>query len=235
MGAVLEGDRGPVPASGKKGINKPAFTVLPKNLNLHTMEIKDGIPAFHAADRAAWRVWLQQNHGSEKSVWLIIYRKESGVPSVYYPEAVDEALCFGWIDSKPNKRDDQSYYQFFTRRNPKSKWSRVNKQKVGRLTEEGLMMEAGLKAIEAAKQNGAWTALDEVENLTVPPDLRAQLDANPAAGAYFEQFPRSVKRGILEWISNAKQPETRNKRIQETVTLAERNERANQYIPKNKR
>ncbi len=190
---------------------------------------KDGVNTFYAEDRAAWRTWLTANHDKEKSVWLIIYRKQSQIPSVYYDEAVDEALCFGWIDSKPNKRDDESFYQFFAKRNPKSNWSKVNKEKVERLIAEGKMTEAGFGMIEIAKQTGAWTALDELENGVIPEDLQMALNANPTAKVYFEAFPRSVKRGILEWIQNAKRPETRQKRIEETVTLAMQNIRANQY------
>lgn len=192
---------------------------------------KDGIQTYYAEDRAAWRQWLVDNHAQAKSVWLIIYKKGSGTPSVYYDEAVDEALCFGWIDSKPNKRDAESYFQFFAKRNPKSKWSGVNKKKVKRLIEQGLMTEAGLKMIELAKASGTWTALDEVENMTVPPDLEIAFRNNEIAFRNWEAFPRSVKRGILEWISNAKRPETRQKRIEETVTLAAQNIRANQFRP----
>ncbi len=193
---------------------------------------KDGVKTFHAQDRAAWRAWLAENHTQENSVWLIIYKKDSGVPSIYYDQAVDEALCFGWIDSKPNKRDEQSFYQFFAKRNPKSKWSGVNKKKVAKLIGEGLMTDSGLEMIEIAKKSGTWTALDEVENLVIPDDMQQQLDANPTAKAFFDLFPPSTKRGILEWITNAKQAETRAKRISETVTLAEKNERANQYRKK---
>jgi len=129
------------------------------------LEIKDGIQTFYAKSRKAWREWLEQNHNTEKSVWLIIYKKETKIPSVYYPEAVDEALCFGWIDSKPNKRDDQSYYQFFAKRNPKSNWSKVNKEKVSMLMEKDLMKPAGLEMIKLAKSNGKWDALNSVEDI----------------------------------------------------------------------
>lgn len=193
------------------------------------METKDGVAAFYASDQAAWRAWLEENHATAKSVWLIIYRKESTTPSIYYPEAVDEALCFGWVDSKPNKRDPESYYQFFAKRNPKSNWSRVNKEKIARLTEAGLMAPAGLEMVAVAKANGTWTALDDVEKGVIPPDLQTAFDANPTAWGHWENFPRSVKRGILEWILNAKRPETRQKRIRETVDKAAQNIRANQY------
>lgn len=193
------------------------------------MEIKDGIKTFYAESQNEWRNWLEQHHQSEKSVWLIIYKKESGTPSVYYSDAVDEAICFGWIDSKPNKRDEDSYYQFFAKRNPKSNWSKVNKEKVAKLLERGLIKPAGMEAIERAKQNGTWNALDEVEEMTIPEDLQKAFDKNKTAFENFDKFPRSSKRNILEWIMNAKREETRQKRIEETVNLAEKNIKANHY------
>lgn len=193
------------------------------------MELKDGIKTNYAKTQKDWRKWLEKNHQSEKSVWLIIYKKDSAKPSVYYPEAVDEAICFGWIDSKPNKRDNESYYQFFAKRNPKSNWSKVNKEKVARLLKEKLIASAGLEAIETAKQNGTWTALDELEALTIPEDLQKLFSKNKIAAKHWDGFPRSSKRGILEWILNAKRPETRQKRIDETVKLAEKNIKANHY------
>ena len=193
---------------------------------------EDGVSTYHAPSRADWRVWLEQHHRQEKSVWLIIYRKESATPSVYYDEAVDEALCFGWVDSKPNKRDEESYFQFFSRRNPKSNWSRVNKQKVAALIEAGRMAEPGYEMVRLAQESGTWTALDEVENGVVPEDLQAALDQYEHAAQHFAKFPRSVKRGILEWIFNAKRNETRQKRIDETARLAKQNIRANQYRSK---
>lgn len=191
-------------------------------------------PPTHAESRAAWRQWLAKNHATEKSVWLKLYKKASSTPSVTYDEAVDEALCFGWIDSAVKKGDDEYRLQFFTKRNPKSNWSRVNKAKVEKLIAAGLMTDAGQAMIDLAKRTGTWTALDDVENLVIPPDLQQQLDTNPTARGYFEAFPRSAKRGILEWLLNAKTDATRHKRITEIVTLAGRNERANQYKPKTK-
>jgi uncharacterized protein YdeI (YjbR/CyaY-like superfamily) len=193
---------------------------------------KEGVNTYYAASRADWRKWLEENHLKENCVWLIIYKKQSGTPSVYYTEAVEEALCFGWIDSKANKRDEYSFYQFFARRNPSSNWSKLNKERVEKLLAQGLIKPAGLAMIELAKQNGTWNALDEVENLVIPEDLQQGLDKNPQASEYFTAFPRSVKRGILEWISNAKREETRQKRISETVELAAQNIRANQYRQK---
>jgi uncharacterized protein YdeI (YjbR/CyaY-like superfamily) len=193
------------------------------------MELKDGIKTFHAKNRKEWRKWLDKNHKKEKSVWLIIYNMGSQTPSIYYPEAVDEALCFGWIDSKPNKRDAESRYQYFAKRNPKSNWSKINKEKVARLMSAGLMSEAGLEMVQLAKESGTWTALDKVESLEVPDDLMKLFATNKTAFKNWEQFSKSTKRGILDWIQNAKRSETRNKRIEETVALAEKNIRANQY------
>ena len=193
------------------------------------METRNGVAAITAETREKWRGWLKSNHQSEKSIWLIMYKKDSGRESVTYDEAVEEALCFGWIDSKPNKRDEQSYYQFFSKRNPKSNWSRKNKQTIQKLTKSGKMSEAGLEMIHLAKKTGTWTALDDVENLIIPPDLKTEFEENPVAFEHYEAFPRSVKRSILEWILNAKRPETRAKRIQETVEKASQNIRANQY------
>ncbi|MCX6214026.1 YdeI/OmpD-associated family protein [Spirosoma sp.] len=188
--------------------------------------------AVYADSPSAWRQWLAENQATERSVWLAIYKKASDKPSVTYDEAVDEALCFGWIDSSVRKGDADHYFQFFTRRSPRSNWSRVNKAKVDKLLKAGKMTEAGMVMVDLAKRTGTWTALDEVENLICPPDLAAEFHENPMAKGYFDAFPKSVKRGILEWLLNAKTATTRAKRIREIVTLAERNERANQYVPK---
>lgn len=196
------------------------------------MERYNGVPTFRASNQEEWRKWLDENHLKEKSIWLIIYRKESGIPSVYYPEAVDEALCFGWIDSKPNKRDAVSYFQFFSKRNPKSNWSKVNKDKVERLVKEGRMHLAGTAMVALAKATGTWSALEEVDQLVIPSDLAEAFKKNPQAFSFWEGFSKSSRRGILEWILNAKRPETRNQRIEETVRLAGENKKANQYIPK---
>lgn len=194
---------------------------------MNFIEEYKGVKAIQAESSAAWRAWLEEHHRSEKSVWLIIYRKESANPSVYYPEAVDEALCFGWIDSKANKRDAVSYYQIFTKRNPKSNWSKVNKDKVERLMAEGRMHASGLEMVELAKKSGTWSALNEVDNVLLPDDLKALFAQNNTAWEHWEKFSRSSIRGILEWILNAKKPETRQKRIEETVALAEKNIKAN--------
>jgi len=192
-------------------------------------EFLQNIPCLPMPSVAAWRAWLETNHAIEKSLFLIIYHKESGVESVYYPQAVDEALCFGWVDSTPKKRDAHSYYVLFARRNPKSLWSAVNKAKVERLLAEGRMAAAGLQMVELAKITGTWTALDGVSALEVPADLAAAFEPLPEARAFFDAFPPSARRGILEWIFTAKQPDTRARRIAETVRLAAQNQRANQW------
>lgn len=197
------------------------------------MEYK-GVNTFYAKTRHDWRNWLATNGAEEKSVWLIIYKKSSATISVTYLEAVEEALCFGWIDSKPNKRDQESFYQFFAKRNPKSNWSKINKVSVAKLITSGAMRPEGLHVIEIARKSGAWTALDSVDNLEIPIDLREALIQNANAAANFELFPKSVKKGILEWIQNAVKQETRSRRIDETVSLAGKNIRANQYTPKKK-
>ena len=188
-----------------------------------------GKPAFYPKSVAEWRQWLEENHQTTEAVWLILYKKDSGIPSISYSESVDEALCFGWVDSKPNKRDEQSFYRYFSQRNPKSNWSKINKQKIDKLIQADKMAPAGLKMIEEAKANGSWTILDEIEEGILPEDLRAAFAQNKTAFKYWEAFPRSVKRNIMEWIVSARRAETRQKRIEETVSLASENKRANQY------
>jgi uncharacterized protein YdeI (YjbR/CyaY-like superfamily) len=183
----------------------------------------------HPLTRAEWRAWLEQNHTRAEGVWLITWKKATGQPRVEYDEAVEEALCFGWVDSKPNKLDDARSMLYFAPRKAGTGWSRPNKERVERMLQAGLMAPAGLAKVEAAKQDGSWAALDAIERLEEPPDLASALDANRAARAYWDAFPRSVKRGILEWISTAKRPETRATRIAETVRLAAENKRANQW------
>jgi uncharacterized protein YdeI (YjbR/CyaY-like superfamily) len=183
----------------------------------------------HPLSRAEWRAWLEEHHTQADGVWLITFKKATGQPRVEYDEAVEEALCFGWIDSKANKLDAERSMLWFTPRKPGTGWSKLNKERVERLIQAGLMAPAGLAKIAAAQQDGSWNALDAIEALEIPPDLEQALAANAPARDYFEAFPRSVKRGILEWIAQAKKPETRAKRIEETVRLAAENKRANQW------
>lgn len=187
------------------------------------------IDTFYAKDRREWRAWLEQNHATSPGIWLIYYKKESGKPRVAYDEAVEEALCFGWVDSRPNAIDDERYMQLFSPRKAKSPWSKLNKQRVEKLIQRGLMTPAGLAKIEAAKQNGSWNTYDTVEALSIPDDLKAALATNPTAEQYFTAFSNSSKKVILWWIESAKRPETRAKRIEETVRMAAQNIKANHY------
>jgi uncharacterized protein YdeI (YjbR/CyaY-like superfamily) len=183
------------------------------------------------ADRAAWRAWLERHHTRAEGVWLVFYKQSAGKPRVTYEEAVEEALCFGWVDSRPRRLDAERSMLWFAPRKPGSGWSRPNKARVERLTAAGQMAPAGLAKVEAARRDGSWHALDAVEALEVPPDLAAALQAHSEAARHFEAFSRSVKRGILEWIASAKKPETRARRIAETARLAAQNIRANQWRP----
>jgi uncharacterized protein YdeI (YjbR/CyaY-like superfamily) len=183
----------------------------------------------HPQTRAEWRAWLEARHASSTGVWLVTWKKATGKPRVEYDDAVEEALCYGWIDSLGRTLDDERSRLLFTPRKPGSGWSRPNKQRVERLLAAGLMRPAGLAVVEAAQADGSWSSLDDVENLVEPDDLRTALDADPEARRQWDGFPRSAKRGILEWVQSAKRPETRGKRIAETAELAARGERANQW------
>lgn len=185
--------------------------------------------SFHPLTRAEWRSWLEQNWSRAEGLWLVSYKKDTGKPRFEYDEAVEEALCFGWVDSKPNKLDDERSLLWFAPRKRGTGWSKPNKDRVEKLIAQGLMAPPGLAKIEAAKQDGSWNALDAVEALEIPPDLAEALASYPSAGKNFDAFPRSVKRGILEWIVNAKKPETRAQRVSETARLAQDNVRANQW------
>lgn len=176
-----------------------------------------------------WREWLAQNHDSKQSVWLVCYKKQANIPTISWSDAVDEALCFGWIDSTRKSIDDQRFIQFFCRRKPNSAWSKINKAKVERLIAEGLMMQAGHESILKAKENGSWTLLDEVEELLVPEDLHKKLSENEIAAAYFEGLSKSVKKNILYWIASAKRTETRQNRINEVATLAAQKQKPKQF------
>jgi uncharacterized protein YdeI (YjbR/CyaY-like superfamily) len=187
----------------------------------------DGRPIVHPKSRNAWRQWLARNHARSSGVWFAAYRQETGKPRVEYEDAVEEALAFGWIDSKAKRLDDERTVLWMSPRRPASGWSRSNKERLERLERQGLMTDAGRAAVEAAKRSGAWTLLDSVEALEEPPDLTAALDASPAARANYDAFPPSSKRLILTWIATAKREETRQKRIEETVRLAADNLRAN--------
>ena len=189
-------------------------------------------PTVHAESRSAWRDWLEANHATGTGVWLVSWRKGHG-PRVEYEEAVEEALCFGWVDSQGGNLDERRSRQYFAPRKPTSGWAATNKARVERLIADGLMRPAGLAAIERAKANGSWTLLDDVEQGVIPDDLAAALGGHPPAAERFGAFPKSAKRAMLEWVAQAKRPETRTKRIDQIATAAQRNERA--YPPPERR
>lgn len=176
--------------------------------------------SFYPSDRQEWRAWLQENHDNKQSVWLIRYKKGSNMPTISWSEAVDEALCFGWIDSKAKPIDDEKYMQFFSKRKAVSTWSKVNKEKVQKLIDDGSMTRAGLESIEIAKQNGSWTILDEVEALIIPDDLEEAFKTKTGSKDFFLSLSKSVKKNILQWLVLAKREETRQKRIKETAESA---------------
>lgn len=179
------------------------------------------VETFYPESIAEWRAWLQENHQTKQAVWLVCYRIKSGKKSISWSESVDVALCFGWIDSKKIKIDEERSHQFFSKRKAKSTWSKINKDKVEQLIAQGLMRAAGFASIETAKQNGSWSVLDEVEAMLVPDDLMAGLNQKPLAKAYFEGLNKSAKKAILQWLVMAKRPETRQQRIHEVLTRAE--------------
>lgn len=173
------------------------------------------------------RDWLQENYSQKDSVWLVKWKKEFTNTYLSYDDIVDELMCYGWVDSLPKKLDHKRTMLRISPRNPKSNWSKVNKERVDRLIKEDRMQPAGYKLIDIAKANGAWDFLNNIEKLITPPDLEEALKENSLANYYFERFPNSSKRGILEWIITAKQSTTRQKRIQDTVSKAAKNIKAN--------
>ena len=190
---------------------------------------KQDIPTFTPESRQAWRQWLKKHHRSEQSVWLTMYKKETGIPSVEWSDAVDEALCFGWIDSTRKTVGDGAFIQYFTRRKPSSNWSKINKDKVERLIAEGLMTEAGMACINIAKQNGSWSRLDPVEEGLVPKDLEKAFKAHKGSKAYFMGLSKSVRKMMLVWIAMARRPETREKRILEIAAAAGEGRKLKQF------
>lgn len=186
------------------------------------MEKKE-IEIFYPKSQTAWRKWLEKNHLSKQAVWLVFYNKKSQLKSITWSEAVNIALCYGWIDSKKIKIDEETLHQFFSKRKPKSTWSKINKEKVEELIEQGLMTEAGLRSIETAKQNGSWLILDEVEALIIPADLETEFKDRPNAKDFFLSLSKSVRKVILSWLVFAKTTETRQKRIAEIIECADQN------------
>jgi uncharacterized protein YdeI (YjbR/CyaY-like superfamily) len=189
---------------------------------------------YYPKNRAAWRKWLEKNHASRKNVWLIVYKKGSNKPTITYDDAVEEALCFGWIDGTANKRDDESSYRLFAQRKTKSTWSGLNKTRIEKLVKENKMTDAGLQKITAAKKDGSWEILNKIEALEMPYLLKKAFTKNKTAMKNFMLFPPSAKKQLYFWVENAKTDTTRQKRIDEIVSHAEKNIRANQWTAKAK-
>ena len=175
---------------------------------------------YYPKSRAEWRKWLEQNHQSEQSVWLVYYKTSTKKASLSWSDAVEEALCFGWIDSTKKTIDKESYMQYFSRRKSNSTWSKINKDKVEKLVYNNLMTKAGFDIIEIAKQNGSWTILDDVEALVMPEDLKDALESYNGSMEYYESLSKSGKKGLLYWVISAKRTETRQKRILEIAENA---------------
>lgn len=184
---------------------------------------------FTPKSRADFRKWLQKNYKQKNSVWVVIFKISSGKVNLTVSDVVEEALCFGWIDSIPGKIDAEKYKLLVSPRNPKSAWSAVNKLRVKKLIGLRLMRSPGLLKVKQAKQNGSWTKLNASDRLEMPTELVSGLRKNQKAKLFFEAVAPSSKRAILEWINAAKTTETRMKRIRETVVLAAKGVRANHY------
>lgn len=180
----------------------------------------------HPLAQEEWRAWLQKNHETAPGVWLVFFKKHTGKPRISYDEAVEEALCFGWIDSLPRKLDDERSKLLFTPRKAKSVWSKINKERIERLIETEQMSDAGLRKIAQAKKDGSWDILNDSDRLIIPAGLAAAFADNRTAEKNFLRFTDSVKRAILEWLNSAKRPETKAKRIEEIVRKASLGKRA---------
>lgn len=198
------------------------------------MNENDTREILHIQNRGSWRIWLQNNHALSTGVWLAVSKKKSSTPAVLYDEAVEEALCFGWIDSQLQRADEDSYLLWMSPRKPGSIWSLNNKRRIEKLMGKGLMTAAGLQKINAAKKDGSWEVINDIETLTIPEDLQQAFERNVQAKKNFTSFPASSKKMFLFWILSAKQPKTRAKRIQQTVALAAQNIKPS-YQPKVKK
>lgn len=172
--------------------------------------------------RAAWRKWLQEHHATSRGIWLVFAKKHTKLPSLSYEDAVEEALCFGWIDSLLKSIDDRFHMQMFTPRKAKSAWSALNRARAARLIKSGLMAPTGLGAVALAKETGTWSTWSHVESLTVPAELKKALDANPDAKTHWPTYTDSARRSFLYSLSDAKRPETRERRIKRIVDLVAR-------------
>lgn len=189
------------------------------------MTALDEAPHVHADDRATWHAWLEANHASARGVWLVTWRRRTGRPTLSYEDAIEEALCFGWVDSTGGHLDDDRGKLYFAPRKPRSVWAASNKARAEKLIREGRMAPAGLAAIERARANGSWSLLESSDRLEVPDDLAAALEAHPPADASFAAFPPSARKMMLGWLATARRPETRARRIERIAEAAARNER----------
>jgi uncharacterized protein YdeI (YjbR/CyaY-like superfamily) len=197
-----------------------------------TLGLRPNLPFVAVASRAEWRRWLTREHARSSGVWVVTTKKGSLKPDAAYVTARDlneECLCFGWIDSKPARVDDERTALLCTPRKAGSGWSLVNKHRIEQLITDGRMTTAGLQAIESAKTDGSWQELDSVDALEVPDDLQRELGHYRSATANFAVFPPSTRKAILEWIAQARTDKTRAKRVEETAALADQNLRANQW------
>ena len=176
--------------------------------------------------RAAWRAWLEEHHSNASGVWLVTWRARTGRPTVPYEEAVQEALCFGWIDGRTGRFDDERTMVRFSPRRPGSVWARSNKERVARLEAAGMMTDAGRRIVDAARSDGSWTRLDAAEAMLVPDDLALALAARPGARRHFEAYSASARKGVLGWIALAKRPATRASRVARAAEAAERGDPA---------
>ena len=183
----------------------------------------DEFAGFHPLERAEWRDWLAENHNRSNGIWFVYFKKQTGKPRVSYDEAVEEGLCFGWIDSVARDFDEDRSRILFTPRKLKSVWSKPNKMRVEKLIVSGAMTEIGLAKIEAAKKDGSWDALNVSDNLEIAADLQKAFGTNRKAETNIHAFTNGVKKVILSWINSAKRAETRKTRIEETVKMAEVN------------
>lgn len=184
---------------------------------------------FCPASAKEWRLWLKKHHKTKASVWVIFHKKGSGKPFVSWSDAVDEALCFGWVDSVRKSLDEDRFLQFFGKRKPGSTWSKINKDKTERLIAGGLMAPAGMKSIETAKENGSWTILEQVEDLTIPADLEKEFKNYPGSKTFFKSLSKSARKSMLQWLVLAKRPETRKKRVTELTQLTAKKQKPKQF------
>jgi uncharacterized protein YdeI (YjbR/CyaY-like superfamily) len=186
----------------------------------------DDLPTIAFASRADWAEWLETNHERADGVWVKFAKKGSGIDTVSYAEAVEAALCFGWIDGLAKSIDEHWYRQRFTPRRARSKWSQINRARAEALVESGAMRSAGLREIERAKADGRWeAAYPSPSKIEVPDDLRAALDANPAAAQFFEQLDATNRYAVLYRVLDAKRPDTRARRIEQFVAMLARGEK----------